>query len=290
MAQRTTRTSLALIACAAAAACGNVEILDPEARPPDDEPVVDPCGPGRHDCSADATCEVAGESFTCTCNPGFEGDGHACTDIDECATGRHDCVWTDACENTQGSFVCDPCDLGMWTGDADVDGPEAIELLRGYTSVSGSLRIVETELASLEGLECLEYVGGRLYIAGNGTLTTLHGLDGLEHVEGDLIIGGHLAYGCSKSCGPGGNPVLPTLQGLGALTSIGRNLQITRNDGLTSLQGMSALASLGGGLTIAANQLLPTCAATELASHLTRLGWTEGPGYISGNDDDGSCP
>eukprot|EP00820_Chromera_velia_P025845 Cvel_10019.t1-p1 / transcript=Cvel_10019.t1 / gene=Cvel_10019 / organism=Chromera_velia_CCMP2878 / gene_product=Fibrillin-1, putative / transcript_product=Fibrillin-1, putative / location=Cvel_scaffold594:59498-77940(+) / protein_length=2898 / sequence_SO=supercontig / SO=protein_coding / is_pseudo=false len=41
--------------------------------------VTDLCGDGAHNCHADAACENAGSSFTCTCNYGFTGDGLSCS-------------------------------------------------------------------------------------------------------------------------------------------------------------------------------------------------------------------
>jgi hypothetical protein len=52
--------------------------------------VVDFCGLGNN-CSSMAACSNSASSFTCTCKPGFQGNGHVCTDIDECASNIHNC-------------------------------------------------------------------------------------------------------------------------------------------------------------------------------------------------------
>ncbi len=73
----------------------------------------DPCLNGSATCSPDATCSSgAGESFTCTCNPGFEGDGFICQDIDECAVNAGGCDVNATCFNAPGSFSC-TCNPGF---------------------------------------------------------------------------------------------------------------------------------------------------------------------------------
>jgi len=64
------------------------------------------CALGTDNCDADATCTAVADSFTCSCNSGFNGDGLTCTDIDECTTGAHNCHAGADCSNTAGSFVC----------------------------------------------------------------------------------------------------------------------------------------------------------------------------------------
>lgn len=45
------------------------------------------CERGIDDCSPDAICaDSGGDGFTCTCKPGYTGDGITCDDVDECAT------------------------------------------------------------------------------------------------------------------------------------------------------------------------------------------------------------
>ena len=43
---------------------------------------VDECSEGTHTCSGNATCMDTDGSFSCSCHPGFTGDGFNCAGID----------------------------------------------------------------------------------------------------------------------------------------------------------------------------------------------------------------
>ncbi|XP_044070690.1 nidogen-1 [Siniperca chuatsi] len=85
--------------------------------------LVDPCEEGTHNCDIPerAQCTyTAGWSYSCSCLPGFTGDGRICQDIDECQPGR--CHQHAVCYNTQGSFTCQ-CRPGYY-GDGFYCSPE----------------------------------------------------------------------------------------------------------------------------------------------------------------------
>jgi hypothetical protein len=76
---------------------------------------IDECGEETDNCDANAICTNIPGAFTCTCNPGYSGDGVTCTDIDECDLGTDDCDANAACTNEPGTFTC-ACNSG-WEGD-----------------------------------------------------------------------------------------------------------------------------------------------------------------------------
>jgi len=115
-------------------------------------PPKDPCE--NNNCAGEADCKVVKDSYTCTCQEGYEGDGKTCTKVSECdaspchALARctdtaegHTCICKDGydgdgvsscsdvnecesgdacdadaqCINKDGTFVCE-CDEG-YTGD-----------------------------------------------------------------------------------------------------------------------------------------------------------------------------
>ncbi|XP_022107091.1 CUB and sushi domain-containing protein 1-like [Acanthaster planci] len=51
---------------------------------PTESPDVDECDPDEplHDCDENAFCTDTNDSFNCTCNEGYEGDGKACSDVE----------------------------------------------------------------------------------------------------------------------------------------------------------------------------------------------------------------
>src|SRR5262245_6046094 len=61
------------------------------ANVPDADPATDECANGTDDCSADADCTDTPESFTCTCHPGFTGDGRTCTRVCANVVVYNDC-------------------------------------------------------------------------------------------------------------------------------------------------------------------------------------------------------
>jgi len=52
---------------------------------------VDECATATDDCSTEATCANTTGSFTCTCGPGFAGDGRTCTRVCTTALLYDDC-------------------------------------------------------------------------------------------------------------------------------------------------------------------------------------------------------
>ncbi|XP_066982830.1 latent-transforming growth factor beta-binding protein 4-like isoform X9 [Macrobrachium rosenbergii] len=80
---------------------------------------MDECAQGKAECSPQAACRNSVGSYSCSCNPPFEGDGRTCScppgfaqngshcdDIDECARGKAECSPHAACRNSVGSYSC----------------------------------------------------------------------------------------------------------------------------------------------------------------------------------------
>lgn len=67
---------------------------------------VNECTNGTAQCSANAICTNTPGSYTCTCRPGYTGNGWTCSDIDECSNGTAVCNPSQVCVNTPGSYVC----------------------------------------------------------------------------------------------------------------------------------------------------------------------------------------
>lgn len=53
-----------------------------------------------------AHCTNTFGSYSCSCFPGFAGDGVNCADIDECELGKAACPENSRCVNLPGSYLC----------------------------------------------------------------------------------------------------------------------------------------------------------------------------------------
>ncbi|XP_056252002.1 mucin-like protein [Seriola aureovittata] len=69
-------------------------------------------------CHKDADCRSTKQNYTCTCKPGFTGDGHNCTDIDECEELSTCSNAKFECKNKPGSVDC----LCRYKNTKDTDG------------------------------------------------------------------------------------------------------------------------------------------------------------------------
>ncbi|NVJ15492.1 EGF domain-containing protein [Myxococcus sp. AM010] len=67
---------------------------------------VNECMNGTAQCSVNAFCTNTPGSYTCTCRPGYSGNGWTCQDIDECVNGTAACNPSQVCVNTPGGYDC----------------------------------------------------------------------------------------------------------------------------------------------------------------------------------------
>nr|XP_058961427.1 stabilin-2-like isoform X1 [Pocillopora verrucosa] len=75
---------------------------------------IDECSTGNDNCSANSECSNTKGSYSCTCKPGYSGDGRTCKDFDECSTAEtHNCNADAVCNNTMGSYTCS-CKTGYF--------------------------------------------------------------------------------------------------------------------------------------------------------------------------------
>ena len=144
---------------------------------------------------------------------------------------------------------------GMYTGDIRLTSDDEIANFceRGYTSIQGNLIISgNLSVTSLEGLNCLTFIGGNFEINGDfPNLVSFEGLNNLVSIGGDFKI----IYSSFSS--------LISLDGLSGLKSIGRDFEINVSsayalDKLSSFEGLGSLETIGRDFRIissAANKL-----------------------------------
>ncbi|XP_028337208.1 nidogen-1 [Physeter macrocephalus] len=124
-----------------------------------DQRPINYCETGLHDCdiSQRAQCiYLGGSSYTCSCLPGFSGDGRACQDVDECQLSR--CHPDAICYNTPGSFTCQ-CKPG-YQGDGFRCMPGEVEKTRCQHEREHILGAVDPQRPRPPGLfvpECDEH-------------------------------------------------------------------------------------------------------------------------------------
>jgi len=150
---------------------------------------------------------------------------------------------------------------------ATLEGLEALEAV-------GGLYLNENErLVSVEGLGSLE-TAGAIFIINNNSLTNLDGLSSLRAVVGDVSLEA--------------NDALTSLSGLSSLVSIGGMLEFLSNYGLESLNGLEGITEIGGTISFVNNRHLPTCEAEAFIRRLTGAGW-HGEPEVQENDDSATC-
>ena len=77
----------------------------------------DECATGGHDCHSNATCQNQPGAYTCSCLPGYAGNGTDCDDVDECLISGNGggsssnadgdaCQENAMCVNYEGGFTC----------------------------------------------------------------------------------------------------------------------------------------------------------------------------------------
>lgn len=115
-------------------------------------------------------------------------------------------------------------------------------------------------LTSVGPLSQLTYIGGDLRVTGAEVLPDLSGLDALESVGENVEIGYQWSWGWGE-----GNAALISLDGLGALTSVGGTLVVENNLVLADVDALQALESVGGNLWISADPSIFTADAQWLA-------------------------
>uniref|UniRef100_A0A3B5LL06 Si:ch73-105b23.6 n=1 Tax=Xiphophorus couchianus TaxID=32473 RepID=A0A3B5LL06_9TELE len=147
-------------------------------------------------CHKDAECLSAKLSYSCTCKPGFSGDGYNCTDVDECAELMACNNATHECLNKHGSFGCkcryeDGCynmfNLSVnWTNERTTGREQLDDILtKGFANKYYNISLKD---ASNPGME--EY---RLNVSSDTPhwyiqdyLTRISGYYGINSVEIDL--------------------------------------------------------------------------------------------------------
>lgn len=153
---------------------------------------IDECALDLDDCHANATCSNTPGSFTCTCVPGYSGDGVvACIDDDECTNGGNDCALNATCTNLPGSFTC-TCDLG-YVGDGVSCACPA-----GMLDCDG----IESNACEVNPLSNANHCGACGTSANDGNPCTMDGCVGGMPAHTNVAL--HVACGSSLACNGAG--------------------------------------------------------------------------------------
>jgi hypothetical protein len=199
------------------------------------------------------------------------------------------------------------CSLGEYLGDFTINTQADTALIAGYSSISGTLEIHCEDCTELSELACLNAVGGDLLMWNSHELASLDGLDNIDSVGGSLMIGyddgvgyrgndsladisalsGITSVGVDVTVID--NPILTNVSGLIGITSLEGELDIRYNSALSDLGGLGSITSVGGDLTIACDENLPDLeglnALTSVGGRLSIGETGDGP-----NDNDAYVP
>lgn len=137
-----------------------------------------------------------------------------------------------------------------------------LRALSSLRSIAKDLRIESTNITTLEGLDNLAIIGGRLYFGERINISSFNGLGKLKSIGKDFVI----AYLNSLRSFEGlnslteingdlyiynwANPVLPSFVGLENLTKIGGNFMCEGNSSLQSFNGLKGLVEVRGSFTV----------------------------------------
>jgi len=158
-----------------------------------------------------------------------------CRDFDEIEPSTDASTDTDADSDTDTDIDTDTAtcpEEQIWSGDYAIESGADLQALSGYTAVTGDLLVAFPHTdspANLDGLQCLQSLGGNLRID-SPNLASLGGLNNLAEVGGEL----HITHAGE----------LTSLHGLDSLTTIGTLLIITSTDQLEDLTGLESLSSV----------------------------------------------
>lgn len=182
-------------------------------------------------------------------------------------------------------FIRDSTDVQLLNGYTEITGflsitedimyttPGNVTSLVGLgslTTIGGSLRISDSALTDLSGLDNLIGVGGNVVVLDNSVLEHLTGLQNLKSVGGNMLVEG--------------NKVLLDLFGLENISTIGGDLEINYNYALSSLD-LNQLNRVEDDFIIYNNHTLCTLLAEELRDQVLSAGGIGGTISISGNKE-----
>ncbi|XP_028408891.1 uncharacterized protein LOC114531487 [Dendronephthya gigantea] len=92
-------------------------------------------------CGSNSRCINSIGSFQCSCNSGYTRNGTICQDIDECSLSTHNCLPTLNCTNTVGSYLCTCDDQQSGNGKNCKVGNSKSVRLQGPYSLKGLGRV-----------------------------------------------------------------------------------------------------------------------------------------------------
>ncbi len=195
-------------------------------------------------------------------------DNDGIADVDDNCPWLHNPGQEDTNNDGRGDACTAPCQANSLTRNIVLEGDVTTAALGGITVLNGDLLIVDTELTSLQGLECLEEVTGDVRLIGNRRLENVDALSALREVGGDLEIGGFLQdrfddhtepdfNNIEDECPPlqSGNNALTSVRGLNNLQTIDGSLKLQDNNALQALDGFGALRRVERDLLLGNTQL-----------------------------------
>jgi hypothetical protein len=223
---------------------------------PEDEPEDEPQDEPEDEPEDDSTTGEPEDDSTTTGEPEDDSSDGSTGEPQDDTEDEPEIVYTGP-----GCGIVPSCTKGEYVGSIRIESSDQIQDIAGYTSMTGWLEVVDSDLECLDFLYCMETVGRNVSIFGNTALKDTRGLDsltalgtwttdqGYDNWDGSLVISD--------------NPGLEVINGFNGLIETQESLNINQNYNLRRITGFGSFVRVQHNLVVRNNPLLESIEGLE---------------------------